>query len=349
MIRVENVSKSFGKGPNRVVALDGVSFGVRRGEIMGVIGLSGAGKSTLVRCMNLLERPDAGSIRLDGQDLSSLSSRELREARRQIGMVFQNFNLLNSATAGANVAFPLSLASWSAARIRPRVKELLELVELTDKENAYPGQLSGGQKQRVGIARALAGNPKVLLCDEPTSALDPMTTRSILGLLAAINRRLGLTIVLITHEMAVVKEICDRVVVLENGRVAEEGTVLELYARPRSRTGIDFLAAPWEANLPAEVLALQASFPSEGSGRVLAGLTFVGQAAYEPVVAQLAAGCGVTPNILYGGLDRVKDALVGRLLVELTGDSGALNKALAFLHARGVEVEVLSNHASAAD
>lgn len=243
MITIENLHKTYRGDGRETPALRGVDLQVEAGEIFGIIGLSGAGKSTLVRCLNLLERPDRGRIVIDGRELSSLSRRALRAARQEIGMVFQQFNLLTSRTAAGNVALPLEILGWKRDAIRRRVAELLGLVGLADKADAYPGQLSGGQQQRVGIARALAARPKVLLCDEPTSALDPVTTRQILDLLAEINRRFGLTIVIITHELSVVKSVCHRVAVLAEGRVAEVGPVAQVIEETRSEAARRIVAA----------------------------------------------------------------------------------------------------------
>ena len=233
MIELKNVTKNFSAGNNTVHAVKDVSLVIDKGEIFGIIGFSGAGKSTLVRCINLLERPDTGNVIVDGNDLTALKARDLRMARKKIGMIFQHFNLMPSRTVAGNVEYSLFGGRLSKEAKRKKVRELLSLVDIADKENAYPSQLSGGQKQRVAIARALANDPKVLLCDEATSALDPQTTASILELLQDLNKKLGITIVVITHEMAVVKQICDRVAVMENGNVVEEGDVFSIFANPK--------------------------------------------------------------------------------------------------------------------
>jgi D-methionine transport system ATP-binding protein len=235
MVRVEHLSKTFSARDERVDAVQDISFSIERGEIFGVIGLSGAGKSTLVRCLNLLERPTDGHVVIDGQDLAELSAKELRLARRQIGMIFQHFNLLMQRSVIKNVCFPMEIAGVKKKEARERAMEYLRMVGLEEKANAYPAQLSGGQKQRVAIARVLAGNPKLLLCDEATSALDPQTTKSILALLKEINERFGITMVVITHEMRVVKEICDRVAVLEKGHLVETGTVEDVFNHPETQ------------------------------------------------------------------------------------------------------------------
>jgi len=313
-----------------VAALQGVSLRVQAGEVFGVLGQSGAGKSTLIRCVNLLERPSSGSVQVAGRDLLSLSAAELRAARQGIGMIFQHFNLFGSQTVAGNVAYPLEVAGWKRERIRARVAELLELVGLQDKALSYPAQLSGGQKQRVGIARALAAGPRLLLSDEATSALDPETTRSVLQLLRDINRRLGLTVLLITHQMEVVKAICDSAAVLEKGRVVEQGKVVELIARPGTRLHElcypPFAARDWLLR----------------EGARLVGVSFVGERATQPVVTTMARRYGVDANLLEGSLERVGDARIGRLLFELHGAPEAMDAALGFLREQGLTPESLA-------
>ena len=289
------MSKVYGRDGRQVRALQDVSLSVAPGEVYGVLGQSGAGKSTLIRCVNLLERPSAGRVVVDGQDLLALEPRALREARQGIGMIFQHFNLFASQTVAGNVAWPLEVAGWPRERIRARVGELLELVGLADKADALPAQLSGGQKQRVGIARALAPRPRVLLSDEATSALDPETTRSVLALLKRLQRQLGLTVLLITHQMDVVKEVCDSVAVLEGGRLVEQGRVVELVARPGTRLHA-LCYAPFTArDLPVR------------PGARLVGLSFVGERAGQPVVTTMARRFGVDANLLEGAVERVGD------------------------------------------
>jgi D-methionine transport system ATP-binding protein len=326
VISISNVSKTYGHGTQVVKALQDVSLQVEAGEIFGVLGQSGAGKSTLIRCVNLLERPDSGSVRVNGQDMTALSGPKLRQARQQIGMIFQHFNLLSSRTVAENVALPLEVTKFNRAARQARVAELLELVGLSGKANAYPAQLSGGQKQRVGIARALAAEPEVLLCDEATSALDPQTTRSILDLLKELNRRLGLTILLITHEMGVVRQICDRVAILEAGKIVEQGTVAELAVRPNSRLGQEFF--------PRKV-----DFTTE-PGAVLATITFSGAAADQPVLTTLARNYELDVNILSGTLETVGGQRIGQLQIELRGKR--IPEALGSLQQQGLAVEVQS-------
>ena len=264
MIELEKVTKVYGQGDKRVVALAEVSLQIQKGEIFGIIGLSGAGKSTLIRCINKLEEPQAGKIYIAGQEITKLRGKELRAARRRIGMIFQHFNLLSSRTVYRNIAFPLEVAGVNPKEREERVNSLIELVGLTDKINSYPAELSGGQKQRVGIARALANNPEVLLCDEATSALDPETTKSILRLLQDVNRRFGLTIILITHQMEVIKEICDTVAVIDEGRIVEQGPVVELFARPRSMAARRFMKGVLHAEIPREIQERVFADPAPG-------------------------------------------------------------------------------------
>jgi len=334
LIEISGLVKTFGQGPRAVEALRGVDLEVEAGEIFGIIGASGAGKSTLIRCLNRLERPTAGRVTVDGRDMTSLSEKELRLARREMGMIFQHFNLLSSRTAAGNVAFPLETAGRPAGEIGPRVAELLDLVGLADKAGAYPAQLSGGQKQRVGIARALANNPKVLLCDEATSALDPQTTRSILALIEDIKRRLGLTVVLITHEMPVVTEICDRVAVMEAGRIVESGPVLDIFANPRHPASRGFV----EAVISRRNAAREMGYQPKG---VLVRLFFIGGVAGEPLVAGLVRRFAVEPNILQAHIGHLKGTPFGTLVMDLTGAEESCRAALDFLRAQDLRLEVL--------
>jgi D-methionine transport system ATP-binding protein len=327
LIELRELSKQYGA----LTALDRVSLTVPNGEIFGVLGQSGAGKSTLIRCVNLLERPDSGDVLVQGRSMMTLSPADLRVERQKIGMIFQHFHLFGSRTVAANVAYPLEVAGWPGARIRARVGELLELVGLTDKAAAYPAHLSGGQKQRVGIARALAAGPKILLSDEATSALDPETTRSILSLLREINRQLNLTILLITHQMDVVKQICDSVAILERGRLVEQGKVVDLIGRPGSRLH-DLFYEPFHA----------AAWSGQ-AGATLVALTFVGEAAGQPVITAMARTCGIDANIIEGAVERVGATRVGRLLLELTGPPAAVAGALNYLREQGLSPEVLSH------
>lgn len=329
MIELAHVSKVFRQDGREVRALQDVSLQVARGEIFGVLGQSGAGKSTLIRCVNLLERPTEGRVLVDGRDLTALSPAELRAARRNIGMIFQQFNLFQSRTVAGNVAYPLELAGWPKERIRQRVDELLVLVGLSDKAGVKPAQLSGGQKQRVGIARALAPGPKILLSDEATSALDPETTRSVLDLLREINRKLNLTILLITHQMEVVKAICDSAAILEDGVLVEQGKVIDLIVRQGSRLHGLFYGAHGPETW------------SGAAGATRLAITFVGSLAGEPVITRMARQYGVDASVVEGVVERVGTTRVGRLLVELTGPEEAKAGALRYLAGQGLALEVL--------
>ncbi|MGF6496051.1 D-methionine transport system ATP-binding protein [Luteibacter sp. 621] len=330
MIRFEAASKSYTVAGALVPALQPVDLAINQGEVFGIIGHSGAGKSTLLRMINLLERPTAGKVWIEGRDVTHAEGAELRRLRAGIGMIFQHFNLLSSKTVADNVAFPLRLhGDLSEADIAARVDELLKLVGLEAHARKYPAQLSGGQKQRVGIARALASKPSILLCDEATSALDPQTTASVLELLADINRRLGLTIVLITHEMDVIRRVCDRVAVLDAGNVVEMGTVADVFLHPQHPTTRRFVA---EAD------------HREGRGPEYAGvpgklfrLSFRGEATYSPLLSRVVRDTGVEYNLLSGRVDRIKDVPYGQLTLAMHGDR--LDEALAQIRAAGVDIE----------
>ncbi|MBD8899728.1 methionine ABC transporter ATP-binding protein [Rhodanobacter sp. DHG33] len=330
MIRFLDVHKSYRVDGREIPALQPFNLDIRDGEVFGIIGHSGAGKSTLIRLINLLERPSGGRILIGDTDMTALPEPALRAQRRRIGMIFQHFNLLSSQTVADNVAFPLRLAGErDAAKIRARVDELLARVGLTEHAGKYPSQLSGGQKQRVGIARALANRPEILLCDEATSALDPQTTASVLDLLAAINRELKLTIVLITHEMDVVRRICDRVAVLDAGRIVESGTVADVFLHPQHATTRRFV----DEALPEEAATAQAP---NMTGRVLR-LTFRGAATLQPVLSRVMREHGVDFNLLAGRIDRIKELPYGQLTLALEGAN--TDAALAALRAAGIEIE----------
>ncbi|NLJ74516.1 MAG: methionine ABC transporter ATP-binding protein [Firmicutes bacterium] len=332
MIRLKGVTKTF-DGKTTVHALRGIDLHIPAGQIFGIIGQSGAGKSTLIRCINMLEKPDQGQVWVDGVLMNELPPAELRQERKKIGMIFQHFNLLSSRTVAGNIAFPLEIAGAKRSTIESTVNELLALVGLEDKANAYPAQLSGGQKQRVGIARALATKPRILLCDEATSALDPETTKSVLQLLKTINQELGLTIVLITHEMTVIQEICDTVAVLEDGVVQEWGPVVQVFTRPKAESTKRMIRGSISTQIPQELM---------GSEKTLLKLSFVGQLAHEPVISQMIRKYSVDANILFGKIDQMKDIPFGMLLVELSGSPEHIQDAIHFLQAQDVELEVLS-------
>ncbi|WP_416413087.1 methionine ABC transporter ATP-binding protein MetN [Pantoea sp. App145] len=340
MIKIENISKVFQQGSRTIQALSNVSLHVPAGQIYGVIGSSGAGKSTLIRCVNLLERPTSGRVVVGGQDLTSLSGGQLTLARRQIGMIFQHFNLMNSRTVSGNVALPLELGNLSREQIKKRVSELLELVGLADKHDAWPANLSGGQKQRVAIARALASNPKVLLCDEATSALDPATTRSILELLKDINRRLGLTILLITHEMDVVKRICDQVAVISNGELIEKDSVSEVFSHPKTPLAQQFIQSTLHLDIPDDYQQRMSAQPVAGSVPLLR-LEFTGKSVDAPLLSEAARRFNVNNNIISAQMDYAGGVKFGIMLAEMDGSEEDTKAAIIWLKENHVKVEVL--------
>lgn len=340
MIKLQNISKVFRQGTRTITALTDVSLEVPAGQIYGVIGSSGAGKSTLIRCVNLLERPTSGTVLVDSQDLTAFSESQLTQARRQIGMIFQHFNLLNSRTVAGNVALPLELGKLSRSEIDSRVNELLELVGLADKKDAWPANLSGGQKQRVAIARALATNPKVLLCDEATSALDPATTRAILELLKDINRRLGITILLITHEMDVVKRICDRVAVISNGKLIEQDTVSEVFSHPKTPLAQQFIQSTLHLDIP-EDYAARLSATAKPESVPLLRLEFTGKSVDAPLLSEAARRFNVNNNIISAQMDYAGGVKFGIMLTEMHGAAADTQTAIAFLQEHHVKVEVL--------
>ncbi len=332
IIEIRSLSKTFGAGEGQVAALQDVSISVEQGEIFGIIGLSGAGKSTLVRCINLLERPDTGCILFHGKDLIALKEKQLRQERRKISMIFQSFNLLDQRTALENICFPLELAGVGKKDARKRAMELLEMVGLPDKANAYPVQLSGGQKQRIAIARALASDPEVLLCDEATSALDPQTTRDVLRLIQDINARLGITVIIITHDMSVIEEICGRVAILNHGQVAEIGRVEEVFSSPKSEAGRRLV---YPDGLPFEMLP---------KGRVVR-VAFNGGTAYQPLIATLAIECGVIVNILGADTRNIDGKAFGSMLLGLPESELEAAKALAYIASqKDITVEEVQNY-----
>ncbi len=342
MIRFSKVEKTYDSPAGPVPALKGIDLEIAKGEIFGIIGLSGAGKSTLVRCINMLERPTGGQVMVDGRDMTALSDRELREARKDIGMIFQHFNLLSSATVYDNIAFPLKLAGKSDKDIREKVEPLLKLVGLEAKADQYPSQLSGGQKQRVGIARALASEPKVLLCDEATSALDPQTTKAILELIRDINKKLQLTVVVITHEMQVIKDICDKVAVIDKGVIAEQGTVLEVFTNPQQPITKEFISVLLSNDLPAAFRGGEISPEPAEDAYLLLRLTFIGESADDPVIADMIRRFPeVETTLLFGNLDHIKSTPFGRMIIGLRGDKGQVQAALDYLKSRELKEEVI--------
>ena len=333
IIQIQHLYKTFGTGESAVHALEDINLDIQEGEIFGIIGLSGAGKSTLVRCMNLLERPSSGSVIVDGKEMTALSEKELRLARRKVTMIFQSFNLLMQRTCLKNVCFPMEISGVPAAQAKKRALELLDLVGLAEKANAYPSQLSGGQKQRVAIARALATDPKVLLCDEATSALDPTTTLSILALLKELNETLGVTVVVITHQMNVIEEVCHRVAILDHGVVAEEGTVAEIFSQPKTDIGRQ-LVYPNGVQIdrlpPSRVIRV----------------AFNGGSSYEPLIASLAIDCGVKVNILGADTRNIEGKAFGTMLLGLPKEPEEAAKALRYIQSQpDITVEEVTGHA----
>ena len=324
IIEIRGLRKTFGQGEAAVTALDGIDLSIEKGEIYGIIGLSGAGKSTLVRCMNLLETPTEGTVRVDGQEITTLSPKELRKARQSITMIFQGFNLLMQRSALDNICFPLELSGTPRKEAIARAQELLKVVGLEDREGAYPAQLSGGQKQRVAIARALATNPKVLLCDEATSALDPTTTQSILALLQELNRSLGVTVVIITHEMKVVEQICGRVAILAESHVVEEGKVSEVFRHPKT-------AAARQLLMPGSETARE----TLAQGRAYR-ITFDGSTAEQPVVSGMVLSCGEPVNILFADMKNIEGKTYGQMLLQLPENEGAAARMLAYLESQRI-------------
>ncbi len=332
IISIRGVTKIFNTKESEVDALIDINLDIYQGEIYGIIGQSGAGKSTLVRCMNFLERPTKGSVIFDGQNLADLSLKELLKVRQSIGMIFQQFNLLMQRTVLKNVCYPLEIAGVPKKEAKQRAIELLEMVGLSDKINAYPSQLSGGQKQRVAIARAIATKPKVLLCDEATSALDPMTTRSILELLKDINRKFGITIVIITHEMNVIESICDKVAILDNGRVVEVGKVEEVFVNPKSEAGKRL------------VFKTDEQFSEFGSEKVYR-IVFDGQSAFEPIISNMVAKFKAPVNILFANTKNIGGKAFGQMLIQLPEDRILSKQMLRYLEERSVKYEEVTQDA----
>lgn len=331
IIEIVNLSKTFNTKDGEVRALDHINLTIHKGNIFGIIGMSGAGKSTLVRCINFLEIPTEGTVIVDGQDLSKLSKRSLRELRRTMGMIFQQFNLLMQKNVLENICFPLEIAGMNRKDAMNRAKELLAIVGLEDKENAYPSQLSGGQKQRVAIARALSTNPKVLLCDEATSALDPNTTRSILDLLKDINKRLDITIVIITHEMAVIEEVCSHVAIIDESKIAECGRVQEIFTHPKTASA-QRLVYPQGTNI------------EEYIGKRCCRIVFDGSSSYDPVISEMILACKAPINILFADMKDIEGKAFGQMVIQLPNDEILAEKVVRYLHSRNITVEEVDNH-----
>lgn len=340
MIKLSNITKIYKTKNGELKAVDNVNLSIQKGEIYGIIGYSGAGKSTMIRLLNGLEKPTTGSVVVNGEEISAVSGGKLRAARQKISMIFQHFNLLWSRTVEENIAFPLEIAGVPKAERAKRVAELIDLVGLSGRDKAYPSQLSGGQKQRVGIARALANNPEVLLCDEATSALDPETTDSILELLLDINKRLGLTIVLITHEMHVIRKICHRVAVMEAGKVVETGDVLNVFQNPQAPITKKFVSQVSETTDTKESIEqILLNYPS---GK-LVKVTFVGQATEQPVISHLIKEYGVDVNIVHGAISHTANGPYGMLIVHIDGKDEQVQKALEVLAQHEIQTEVIEH------
>ena len=343
MIELRHISKDFGTGEHAVHAVQDVSLTVETGEIFGIIGFSGAGKSTLVRCINLLERPTSGEVLLDGQELTALPPKQLRQTRKKIGMIFQHFNLMPSRTVAGNVAYPLRGSGLSREQIAAKVQSLLELVGIGNKADAFPSQLSGGQKQRVAIARALANDPSVLLCDEATSALDPQTTKAILHLLRDLNAKLGLTIVLITHEMAVVREICHRVAVMEHGRVAEQGEVFNVFVDPRQDITRSFIRTTSNLQKVEELIAADSPVTRLKPGELIIRLSYVQRNAAEPLISVVTKLFDVSLNVIFADINIVQDAPIGGTVAIISGERSHITKAIEYFIDKNVGVEVIKD------
>ena len=341
MIELSHISKDFGSGSYAVHAVRDVSLSIGSGEIFGIIGFSGAGKSTLVRCVNLLECPTSGTVTVDGRELTTLTPKELRQERRKIGMIFQHFNLMPSRTVAGNVAYPLRGSGLSRKEINEKVQRLLGLVGIAEKADAYPSQLSGGQKQRVAIARALANDPKVLLCDEATSALDPQTTKSILHLLRQLNETLGITIVLITHEMAVVKEICGRVAVMEYGSVVEQGEVFTVFAEPKQEITRSFIHTTSNLRKVEELIAEDSPVTRLRPGELIVRLSYIQRNVNEPLISAVSQKFNVSLNIIFADIAIVQDSPIGGTVAILSGERGQITKAIEYLIEKNVGVEVI--------
>lgn len=343
MIRLENVSKTFTDSNKEVHAVNNVSLTINDGDIFGIIGFSGAGKSTLVRCINLLEKPTEGKVFVDDAEITALSGKELRKARKKIGMIFQHFNLMPSRTIFGNVAYPLRGSGLSKEEIKEKVHHLLELVGISEKENAFPSQLSGGQKQRVAIARALANDPNILLCDEATSALDPQMTKSILNLLQQLNQTLGITVVVITHEMAVVKEICNRVAVMDHGDVVEEGEVFHVFASPKEPLTRSFIKTTSNLQKIEELIEADSPVVATKKGELIVRLTYVEKNTSEPLISTVTQKFGIILNIVFADVEIVQNAPIGGTVAIVSGEGSRIDEALQYLRDKNVGVEVIKD------
>lgn len=342
MIELKDINKVFkDKNQNEFYAAKDVNLKINDGEIFGIIGFSGAGKSTVVRCINLLGRPTSGQVIVNEKNLLELSAKELREERKKIGMIFQHFNLMPSRTVFENIAFPLKHSGLSKKQVQEKVRELLTLVELTDKESQYPSQLSGGQKQRVAIARALANNPKILLCDEATSALDPTTTKQILGLLKKLRDKLNLTIVIITHQINVVKDICDKVAVMEHGKVVETGDVFDIFANPKDEVTKRFIHSTTNLQKIEELISENSNVVQLKKGEKILRLSYLQKNVSEPLISTVSSKFGVVLNIIFADIEIVQGAPVGGTVAIFSGENQNIQNALGWLKEKNVGIEIL--------
>ncbi|QAA35220.1 methionine ABC transporter ATP-binding protein [Clostridium manihotivorum] len=341
MIYLKNVGKTYHTKEHELEAVKGVNLHIEAGKIVGIIGYSGAGKSTLIRCINLLERPTTGEVIVNGKELTKLSAKELRKSREKIGMIFQHFNLMRSRNVFQNVAYPLKGNGLSKQEIKIKVEGLLDLVGLSDKLKAYPSQLSGGQKQRVAIARALANDPQVLLCDEATSALDPETTQSILALLKEINEKLGLTIVIITHQMEVVKEICHEVAVMDKGEIVEQGNIVQIFSKPKAKMTKNFVSTIFKYDKIYELLDNNSFIGKLTEEEIIAKISFVGQNTGQAFISKLSRKFKVDASILFGNIEIIQEVPVGNLIVKFNGGRDSIIEAFKYLEDKNVQVEVI--------
>ena len=335
MIEFKNISKHYQLKGQTIRALDQINLVIPEGSIFGIIGYSGAGKSTLIRLINLLERPNEGQIILNQKDFTALDARSLRQERANIGMIFQHFNLLQTKTVAANIEIPLKLLGVSKAEREKRLNELLDFIDLKHKKDAFPDELSGGQKQRVGIARALANHPKILLCDEATSALDPQTTKSVLALLKKINQEQGITIVMVTHEMDVIETVCDYVAVMEQGKVIETGSTIDIFSRPQHPTTKNFIQTVLQQQLPVNILN---NLENQNHNSIYC-LQFLGKSAQETVVQAVIKKFDISLNIVFANMTEINGTVIGQMFIQLLGDPAIIQQAIEFLQQNGVEVE----------
>lgn len=335
MIEFKNISKHYQLNGQTIRALDNINLQIPDGSIFGIIGYSGAGKSTLIRLINLLERPNQGQVIIHDTEFTALTPKELRQKRANIGMIFQHFNLLQTKTVAENIVMPLKLLGYSKTEREKRLEELLDFIDLKHKKNAFPDELSGGQKQRVGIARALANHPKILLCDEATSALDPQTTKSVLALLKKINKEQGISIVMVTHEMDVIESICDYVAVMEQGKVIESGSTLEIFSQPKHPTTQTFIQTVLQQQLPMNILS---NLENKNHNSIYC-LKFLGNSAQETVIQAVIKQYDISLNILFANMTEINGTVIGQMFIQLLGDANTIQEAITFLQNNGVSVE----------